>query len=960
VGWKGKRTEGLAQLVLRCFVCTFHGKAFGLVSGACFLERMRRSSAPSSMKKRKAGDISEEQGMSQEASRRFNADAMQSGDVVVHRAPVLRFLAVPTSVLTKPFRAPMPEGWRMPLQERGLGKATSGRRTLGMTRKFKGIVVGSQFKPLKIGTVDEGEAGSDIPDEKDDLYKKYIQDPVVLFENPQEDHRVVVEPVLGKFLREHQREGIQFLFECVTGLRPYEGEGCILADDMGLGKTLQSITLIYTVLRQGLSKERPMAKRVIVVTPTSLVRNWDNEIEKWLNGRVRCLTLAESSRKEIEKRIRMFTTTRSYDVLIISYDTFRLNANSFTAESACDLLICDEAHRLKNDQTQTSQALDKLHTKRRVLLSGTPMQNDLEEFFAMVNFCNPGVLGTVSQFRRKYQNPILIGREPDATDKEVKLSEERSQELSDIVNNFILRRTNSLLSKHLPPKLTQVVCVYMTDMQKSMYKHMIRSKLAQLDQKSTSENMDDKKIPAQALASINALKKLCNHPQLLYQRESIYAVPGARKQKAAYGLEDINQFFPPGFGGSLGGGRRRRGDAGTGEGGYSSQHSNCEWSGKFLLCERLLRRMREETSDRMVIVSNYTQTLDLFSLMCKENDFPYVRLDGSCSAKRRQAMVDRLNDPTDDVFVFLLSSKAGGCGLNLIGANRLVLFDPDWNPATDKQAAARVWRDGQKKRTYVYRFLATGTIEEKVFQRQLSKVGLQSVVAEDQSLESTISMSDLKDLFKLRENTVSDTHDKYKCKRCDMSIEMPKFSLTAAAEAEESGKAAKLAASTSPRGGSPLNKIGLAPHQGLVRRNKRARGAASSGKGEAINAPPPCPPNAEQEGFPNEGDLLEWSHHIGSDTVDDILLRKAGCGLISFVFGQAIDGEALAKKAEADALKKKSDGSVTSSTSSNTTAGPVSDAPEDSKSQEIVDDVDSDDEEDEEEESSEESEEEII
>jgi DNA repair and recombination RAD54-like protein len=123
-----------------------------------------------------------------------------------------------------------------------------------------------------------------------------------------------------------------------------------------------------------------------------------------------------------------------------------------------------------------------------------------------------------------------------------------------------------------------------------------------------------------------------------------------------------------------------------GESGGATVHgTNCDFSGKFLLIANMLDVMRRETDDRIVIVSNYTQTLDLFGALCQERDYPFVRLDGSTNAKKRQALVDRINDPRDDVFVFLQSSKAGGCGLNLLGANRLVLFDPDWNPATDKQ-----------------------------------------------------------------------------------------------------------------------------------------------------------------------------------------------------------------------------------------------------------------------------------
>ena len=191
-----------------------------------------------------------------------------------------------------------------------------------------------------------------------------------------------------------------------------------------------------------------------------------------------------------------------------------------------------------------------------------------------------------------------------------------------------------------------------------------------------------------------------------------------------------------------------------------------ELSGKMFVLWRLMTEMRKPNCrDKIVIVSNYTQTLDLIGQMCSTSGWAFCRLDGSIGMKKRQKMVDEFNDPNSSLIAFLLSSKAGGCGLNLIGGNRLVLFDPDWNPAVDKQAAARCWRDGQKKRCFTYRFLATGTVEEKIFQRQLSKEGLQSVV-DDKEQVNIISSKDLRNLFKLRINSPSDTHDKLNCTRC--------------------------------------------------------------------------------------------------------------------------------------------------------------------------------------------------
>uniref|UniRef100_A0A8C4R2R6 Helicase C-terminal domain-containing protein n=1 Tax=Eptatretus burgeri TaxID=7764 RepID=A0A8C4R2R6_EPTBU len=196
-------------------------------------------------------------------------------------------------------------------------------------------------------------------------------------------------------------------------------------------------------------------------------------------------------------------------------------------------------------------------------------------------------------------------------------------------------------------------------------------------------------------------------------------------------------------------------------------------SAKMSVLDYILAVTRSSTSDKVVLVSNYTQTLDLFERLCAARKYLYVRLDGSMSIKKRAKVVERFNNPSSPEFIFMLSSKAGGCGLNLIGANRLVMFDPDWNPANDEQAMARVWRDGQKKTCFVYRLVSTGTIEEKVLQRQTHKKALSScVVDKETDVERHFTWGELRDLFVLNEETTSDTHDKFRCRRCVNGIQV--------------------------------------------------------------------------------------------------------------------------------------------------------------------------------------------
>ncbi|TYI99793.1 hypothetical protein E1A91_A13G042200v1 [Gossypium mustelinum] len=771
-----------------------------------------------------------------------NVDALLRGNLVVRRQSLLpRVLSVTegAAVCRKPFKPPCSYGYSN-------GKENLARR-LWARKRF--VPWGSLTpalvaiaKPLGIARPESDEA--DIVEEIVTLPPGV--EPLVLWQPEQSEDGpievvpIAVDPLLVRFLRPHQREGVQFMFECVSGLYSAANiNGCILADDMGLGKTLQSITLLYTLLRQGFDG-KPMVKKAIIVTPTSLVSNWEAEIKKWVGQRVQLIALCESSRDDVVSGIDSFTSPRSLlQVLIVSYETFRMHSSKFCQSEACDLLICDEAHRLKNDQTITNRALAALSCKRRILLSGTPMQNDLEEFFAMVNFTNPGILGDVAFFRRYYETPIICGREPTSSEEEKKLAAERSSELSAIVNQFILRRTNALLSNHLPPKIVEVVCCKLTPLQSELYNHFIHSKNVK---KVITEETKQTKI----LAYITALKKLCNHPKLIYDTIKSGS-PGTT------GFEDCMRFFPP---------EMFSGRSGSWTGGDGAW---VELSGKMHVLARLLAHLRQRTDDRIVLVSNYTQTLDLFAQLCRERRYPYLRLDGTTSISKRQKLVNRFNDSTKDEFVFLLSSKAGGCGLNLIGGNRLVLFDPDWNPANDKQAAARVWRDGQKKRVYIYRFLSTGTIEEKVYQRQMTKEGLQKVIQQEQvdsvkGQGNVFSTEDLRDLFTFYDNVRSEIHGKMNCNRCKND------------GSENIGEQERCESENGSYGSDQeVSDIGgFAGIAGCLDKLKSSE---------------------KQVGSPLEEDLVSWGHHFHSESVPDSILQASAGGEVTFVFTNQVDGK---------------------------------------------------------------------
>lgn len=536
---------------------------------------------------------------------------------------------------------------------------------------------------------------------------------------------VVVDPLLGKHLREHQRAGVSFLYECVMGLRSFTGEGAILADEMGLGKTLQTITLIWTLLKQTpYHGEQSVARKAIVVCPKSVQANWKKEIYKWL-GRERIGVLVANDRS----RIKSFTKGKSYDVMIIGYEMLNL-VQDLLHKAPLDLVVLDEGHRLKTAKNKTALAIKSLNTERRILLSGTPIQNDLSELYHIVDLVNPGLLGKYSDFKRTRELPILRGSQQDATEEERENGRACREQLDDDTSQFMLRRTADVLTRYLPPKTEYVVFCRPTDAQVSVYDAILRP-----GTQTESKSIFDAALKSSdmTLKLINVLKKVCNSPSLL-SKDSAEEEEGSIGQQLA---EKLPQRVL----------------------------KNTVASSKLSLLDEMLHTIRSTTDEKVVVVSNYTSTLDLIQGLLTALDYGFLRLDGTTPSGKRQELVDTFNrSPAKKHFVFLLSTKAGGLGLNLIGASRLVLFDIDWNPSPDQQAMARICRDGQKRPCFIYRLVTKGALDEKIFQRQITKMGLaDSVIDGKKSTTSSFSRDELRDLFTLDQRRSCQTHDLLGC-----------------------------------------------------------------------------------------------------------------------------------------------------------------------------------------------------
>jgi len=532
---------------------------------------------------------------------------------------------------------------------------------------------------------------------------------------------VVCDPYISRHLRPHQRDGVKFMYECVMGLRTSvhtskAHTGCLLAHEMGLGKTLQVIALVWTLLKQSPFKRgQPTCRRVVICVPASLVGNWGAEFQKWL-GSERCEPMVvEGGDKEAKSNLQDFArpSQRRYQVLITSYETLRAQAD-IVAGANIDLLVCDEAHRLKNatQSTKGAMALESLRCLRRVLLTGTPIQNDLDELWSVMDFACPGLMGDLASFRQIYSIPIERARERGAKEEAIRIGDARREQVGVLIDPFIhSRKADEINARLLPPKTEYIVFVRLTSRQEKLYLDQLKKKSLQsmLGRIGKSDDVE----PISPLAAIQTLQKLCNAAVLASETNE-------------------NDFV--------------------------------ETSSKLVVLRAFFRALPSD--ERIVVVSGFTTTLDLVARLCESENMKYARLQGSTPPKERTSIVRIFNNSGK---ILLLSTKAGGVGLNLVGANRLVLVDSSWNPAHDLQAQARIWRDGQTKSCYIYRLLSTGTIEERMFQRQELKgalartLGFRSTSAATSNASTgntTFTQAELRDLFSYVKDTRCDTADR--------------------------------------------------------------------------------------------------------------------------------------------------------------------------------------------------------
>ncbi|KAJ6349364.1 hypothetical protein OIU77_006867 [Salix suchowensis] len=618
------------------------------------------------------------------------------------------------------------------------------------------------------------------------------------------EEAVRIPPGISSKLKAHQVAGIRFLWENIIqsigkAKSGDKGLGCILAHMMGLGKTFQVIAFLYTAMRSvdlGL-------RTVLIVTPVNVLHNWRKEFMKWTPSEVKPLRVFMLEDVSRERRAELLAKWRAKGgVFLIGYSAFRnlsfgknvkepkLAREICTAlQDGPDILVCDEAHMIKNTRADTTQALKLVKCQRRIALTGSPLQNNLMEYYCMVDFVREGFLGSSHEFRNRFQNPIENGQHTNSMVDDVKIMNQRSHILYEQLKGFVQRMDMSVVKKDLPPKTVFVVAVKLSPLQRKLYKRF-------LDVHGfTNGRESNEKMRKSFFAGYQALAQIWNHPGILLLRKGRGYIGrediGHEDNVENVLADDCSSDENVDYNTIAGEKSRNQNDfiQGKSDDGFFQKdwwndllHENnykvIEYSGKMVLLLDILV-MSSDVGDKTLVFSQSIPTLDLIELYLsrltrhgKKGKFwrkgkDWYRLDGRTESSERQRLVERFNDPENKrVKCTLISTRAGSLGINLYAANRVIIVDGSWNPTYDLQAIYRAWRYGQTKPVFAYRLMAHGTMEEKIYKRQVTKEGLAARVVDRQQVYRTMSKEEMLHLFELGDDeqsvTLNDVGQEYR------------------------------------------------------------------------------------------------------------------------------------------------------------------------------------------------------
>ncbi|KAI9882568.1 MAG: hypothetical protein M1823_005690 [Watsoniomyces obsoletus] len=580
---------------------------------------------------------------------------------------------------------------------------------------------------------------------------------------------IYLHPRIGHRVKKHQIDGIQFMWGQVVR-DDQKPQGCLLAHEMGLGKTMQVIGLLVTIAEAARSVDPEIANqipahlkesRTLILCPPGLVDNWWDEVLLWAPsdslGDVRKI----DSRLNLKERLREISSWyHDGGLLIMGYTKFQeLVTNRPIGEREARLneaehqevvkhllkgphvIVADEAHTLKNPAAQVSQAAARLQSHVRIALTGSPLANDLDEYYRMIDWVAPGYLGSALEFQFKYAEPIQRGGYADSSEQDIRRAKKMLHVLTQEIGPKVSRADISVLKGQLTTKTEFSIVVPLTPLQHRAYRLYVDAVLSR----------GDKEARGRVLDLVAVLGLLCNHPKSfldkLQGRElegkpqagliaRAKATDGQRKSSTGHAAsqadpgslpDDLEQIAGEASAAELGlsGTLAQQEAALFAQAGVDLESP--ELSNKALVLQQILTAA-EKAGDKTLVFSQRIPTLDYVERLCQRSGRSYQRLDGKTKMSDRQLSAKAFNDSNDAIY--LISTRAGGLGLNLPGANRVVLMDHDFNPTWEKQAVGRAYRIGQQKPVFVYRLKAGGTFEENVENKAVFKTQLASRVVD--------------------------------------------------------------------------------------------------------------------------------------------------------------------------------------------------------------------------------------